>query len=438
MGHIAQGKDVFEELGRKIDGLGTRAPFNDTFYEILKELYTPDEAELVVRMPYGLSTVAEISEATKISGDRLKGLLDGLCNKGLVMDLWLNDEYRYSVSPMVIGIFEFTMMRVGEPANSKRWAKLFERYMCESDAFYAANFGHGEQLSVMRTVPHEQTLREEAYLEILDYERAESIIRDSEKCAIGICSCRHEKQHNGTQACDTPLEMCSTFNYGADYMIRRNLAKEVSTERMLANLAEARHRGLVLNADNVKKNVTFMCFCCKCCCNALAGISKHGYANAVVTSNYIAEPESESCTGCGKCARLCPVDAIEMVPVSSAGAKMKKRPKIDESLCLGCGVCSLKCPAGSMKLTRREKRVIVPETTFQKIILAGLERGTLQNQLFSNPDRLSHKFLRAFVGGFLRLPAVKRALMSDTVRSRFLSFVEKGARKQGKSWAVDL
>ena len=438
MGHIAQGKDIFEELGHKIDGLGTRAPFNDTFYEILKELYTSEEAELIVKMPYGLSTIEEIAKATEINGDRLRGLLEGLCNKGLVMDLWLNEEYRYSVSPMVIGIFEFTMMRVGEPANSKKWAKLFERYLCESDAFYAANFGKGEQLSVMRTVPHEETLREEAYLEILDFERAESIIRDSEKCGIGLCSCRHEKHHNGTQACDTPLEMCSTFNHGADYMIRRNLAKEVSTERMLANLEEARDRGLVINADNVKKNVSFMCFCCKCCCNALAGISKYGYANAVVTSNYIAEADGESCTGCGKCARLCPVDAIEMVEAVSAGGKVKKRPQIDESLCLGCGVCSLKCPAGSMKLTRREKRVIVPETTFRKVILAGLERGTLQNQLFSDPDRLSHKFLRAFVGGFLRLPAVKRTLMSDTVRSRFLSVIEKGARKQGKGWAVDL
>ncbi len=44
MGHLV-GKDVYRKLGRKIDGLTVRAPWNETLYKILKELYTEEEAD---------------------------------------------------------------------------------------------------------------------------------------------------------------------------------------------------------------------------------------------------------------------------------------------------------------------------------------------------------------------------------------------------------
>jgi len=76
-------------------------------------------------------------------------------------------------------------------------------------------------------------------MEILDYEKAASIIESSEKFSIGVCSCRHEKLHLGEKTCDVPLEKCSSFNYVADYLTRHNLAKEVSKSEMLENLAES-------------------------------------------------------------------------------------------------------------------------------------------------------------------------------------------------------
>jgi len=84
----------------------------------------------------------------------------------------------------------------------------------------------------------------------------------------------------------------------------------------------------------------------------------------------------------------------------------------------------------SMKLVKREQRVLHPETIFERLILACLERGTLQNQLFNDPQSISHKFLRGFFGGFLRIPPVKQALMSELLRSRFLSVMKAGAQKK--------
>jgi hypothetical protein len=40
--------------------------------------------------------------------------------------------------------------------------------------------------------------------------------------------------------------------------------------------------------------------------------------------------------------------------------------------------------------------------------------------------------MRGIVGGFLRLTPVKKALMSDALRSRFLSAIAAGAVRSGK------
>ena len=118
MGHLV-GKDLFRKLGTKIDGMEMRAPWNDRLHAVLKELYSPEEAELVLKMPYGFSTLERLEKVTGHARPALQRLLAGLTAKGLVMDLWLNDAYQYVPSPIVIGIFEFTMMRMSPDAKPK-------------------------------------------------------------------------------------------------------------------------------------------------------------------------------------------------------------------------------------------------------------------------------------------------------------------------------
>lgn len=419
MGHMA-GKDLYRKLGKKIDGLTARAPWNDTFYKILKELYTPQEAELVARMTYGLADADGIAKITGFEKNELQKLLDSLAEKGLIIDIWTGEKYLYAISPLIIGIFEFTMMRTRGELNMKEWARLFHEYLSDGNTYYRANWGKGKKISPLRVLPWEEALDNDAYVEILDYEKASSIIEGSSKFGIGICSCRHEKLHLGEKKCDVPLETCSTFGHSTDTMIRHGFARQVSKEEMRDNLARSKDLGLVLCADNVKKDISFICHCCGCCCNVLLGISRLGYPNVVVTSNYIARVDVDECVQCGDCVENCPIGAI-----STNGNG--DTPVVDESLCLGCGVCALDCSSHSLKLYEREKRVFHPSDTFERIILQSLEQGTLQNLLFNNPQSTAHGFMRGIVGGFLKLPPVKRALMSDTLRSRFLSAIRKGA-----------
>ncbi|UCE66598.1 MAG: 4Fe-4S binding protein [Candidatus Zixiibacteriota bacterium] len=415
MGHMV-GKDLYRKLGKKIDGLIMRAPWNDTFYQILKELYTEEEAEVIIKMPYGLSTLKDIAKTIKIENTNLQKILDGLAAKGLVFDIRGISGTRYIISPLMVGIFEYTMMRTGENLNTKRWARLFHDYMQDGE-FWAANLSHGEKISPLRALPHEGTVTEDEYVEVLDYEKATAIVEENKRFAIGICSCRHEKYHVGEKRCEVPLETCSSFGAAADYMIRGNFGREVSKSEMLESLERSREMRLVFSADNVKQGTSFICNCCSCCCNVMHGIKEFGYPNTIVTSNYIAKNDSDSCAECGDCAEVCPVNAIE--------AATDEAPVIDESICIGCGVCALECSTASMKLVKREQRVLHPENTFERVILQALERGNLQNLMFDNPQSLTHSFMRGFVGGFLRLPPVKKALISDKYRSRFLEFLSR-------------
>lgn len=430
MGHTSA-KDIYWKLGKKIDGSTTRAPWNQTLFEILRTLYSLQEAEVLVKMPYSLSTFEQVLTATKYDEIHLHKILDDLCGKGLVFDIWLNDKYYYIQAPMVVGIFEMTMMRTRGELHYAEWAKLFHEYLHGNDDFYAANFKKGEKLSPMRVVPHEETIDESAFVEILDYEKASAIVENSDRFSIGLCSCRHEKLHVGEKNCNTPLETCSSFGVNAELLIRNGFAREASKSEMLENVARSKEIGLVLTADNVQQEVGFMCHCCGCCCNLLLGVSKHGYPNSVVTSTYIAEVTEEKCTGCEKCSSACPIDAITMMSDGQPGSGKKKLAVVDKSICLGCGVCGLSCNKKAIKLIKRTQRVLHPENTFQRVILASLENGTLQNQLFSEPQKISHKFLRGFVGGFLRIPLVKQSLMNDQLRSRFLSVMESAAKKRG-------
>jgi ferredoxin len=437
MGHNA-GKDIYRKLGRKIDGLTMRAPWNDALYSILKELYTAEDAELIIKMPYGFATLDRLAKVTGIAPPQLERQLESLCPRGLVMDICIGGEYYYTPSPFAVGFFEFTMMRTRGEVDFPKMAKLFRAYL-DDGLFLAANAGSGQRISFMRALPWEGCVEDEDHIEVLDYEKASAIVEATDRFALGVCACRHQRRHLGEDQCKAPHDNCSVFgSSGVDFMLRNGFGREVSKTEMLENIARSRELGLVINADNVQRSVRFMCHCCSCCCEAVQGITKHGYTNTVVTSSFIAGFNQELCKGCGTCSRRCPISAIELVNDSDSKFRKNGRPQVDESFCIGCGVCAVHCRSGAMKLRKRAQRFIHPESTFERVILQCLENGTLQNQLFDDPGRKTQAFLRGVVGGFLRLPPVKRALMSDALRSRFLHAMKFGARAAGKQMLTEL
>ena len=429
MGHIVA-KDIYGPLGEKIDSLSVRTPQTEAFHAMLRQLYSTEEAELIVAMPFGLSTLGRIARISGRSEDNIKPILERLCDKGLVVDLDLGGKYRYMPAPFVIGIFEFTMMRTNLADDDLgEYARLFTDYM-EEGAFYSANFKDGQQVSIARSLPHTEHLGD--HVEILDYERVDRIIDEADFFSVSNCSCRHKKLHAGKKTCKVPLETCTSFGRAAEYLVRHDMGREISRSEMHDIAQRSKELQLVFSVDNVRNQPSFICHCCGCCCGILDGINKHGYANTIVSSTLVPKVVMEDCNGCQKCARACHISAITLIPEAKKTTRKRMfMPVIDEDLCIGCGVCSLVCDPAAINMETREQKVIHPANTFERIILQCLERGTLQNQLFDEPDNLSHKAMRGIVGGFLRLPPVKKALMTDMLRSRFLAGLSGVAKSNG-------
>ncbi len=411
MGHIRNGQGVYGRLQKRLDRFPIGAPAAPALYEILKRLYTEEEAEIACRIPIRPTDLAGISRRTGKSPESLLPLLERMAEKGLVMDFEHKGRVQYLLSPTVLGFFEYAFMRVRDDIPQKEVARYMVEYAHDRPDFARSVFAGKVQAG--RTLVHETAVDPEDATGILDHERAERIVREAKAWAVSLCYCRHVMEHEG-RACAKPMEVCTTLNGAADFLVRRGLARKISREEALEIFAATREAGLVHIVDNVKRSPAYVCHCCGCCCAMLSAINRFKMFDAVVTSPFLAEVDAERCTGCGSCARKCPVGAIE---VRKDGTDAKAA--VFGESCLGCGVCRPACAQGAIRMDPKRQRVLVPENAWQRAVIMAIERGKFQNLLFDDFDRLDHAALRAITRIVIALPPVKKALLSEQVRSRF-------------------
>ncbi|MCL5966113.1 MAG: 4Fe-4S dicluster domain-containing protein [Deltaproteobacteria bacterium] len=411
MGHLGNGQGVYGRLRKRLDRYPIGAPPAPALYEILKRLFSEKEAFVASKMPLRFVDLAGIARRTKIREAELLPLLETMAGKGLVMDFTRDGQTLYILSPTLLGFFEFAFMRVRDDIPQKELAHDMVEYVHEAPEFVRSIFAGKVQPG--RALVHESAIDPEDAPRVFDYERAAHLIGEARMCAVSLCYCRHVMEHEG-KSCSRPLEVCTTFNGGADFLTRRGLARRISKEEALEIFAATREAGLVHIADNVKKRPTFICHCCGCCCGLLTAINRFKLFGAVVTSPFSAAVDTAKCIGCGLCAKRCPIAAIAV-----EGTEREAKASIDERACLGCGVCRPACAKGALRMAPRKERVLVPEDAWHKTVLMAIERGKFADLLFGE-DRLDHAVLRAITRIVVSLPPVKKALLAKQVDSRYL------------------
>jgi ferredoxin len=309
-------------------------------------------------------------------------------------------------------------MRVRSDLPQKEIAKYMVTYAHDEPDFARSVFAGTTQAG--RTLIHEDAVDPADLTRILDHERATHIVKEAKSWAVSLCYCRHIQEHEG-KACGKPMEVCTTLNSAADYVVRHGLGRKISKEETLDIFARTRAEGLVHIGDNVKRRPAFVCHCCGCCCAMLSAINRFKMFDAVVTSPFEAAIDRAGCNGCGLCAKKCPVGALRV-----EGEGKGKKAALDPAICLGCGVCKPACARGALSMTARGERVMVPETAWQRAVVMAIERGKFQNLLFDDFDRLDHAALRAVTRIVIGLPPVKKALLSRQVQSRFFRALAGG------------
>ncbi len=116
--------------------------------------------------------------------------------------------------------------------------------------------------------------------------------------------------------------------------------------------------GLVHSTTNVQTNPQFICNCCICACGILRGLTELHNPRAVAKSNFIPSRDSDLCTNCKKCIRICPMKAnIYHAPHDNE----LERILFQEERCIGCGLCAYHCPKDAIKLVKVKDEL--PERT---------------------------------------------------------------------------
>lgn len=425
MGHEHGNFREYRLLQQHLDKTPTGAPYSPTLIEILKLLFTSQEAELAQKLPLGLKPIDSVASSLGMEKEKLSEKITDMAERGLVFDLHIKNRRYVALAPIVIGFFEFTFMRTRDNLPMAELAKLFDTYMEHEDKFARSVFQKQTQLG--RTLVQEDALPDGDFTEILDWERATNIIQGAHTLAVSLCPCRHKRSHIN-KACNRPQRVCLSLNYGATPMIQAKLAEQITTNEAMEILQKSKEAGLAQTGDNVQRNPTYICNCCGCCCGMMQAARTFTIKNAIVSSNWVMEVNLENCKGCGKCAAACPIHAIE-IREEKNGDKTKRWAVVDQSICLGCGVCHRACKFGGNILKPREKRVYTPETVFDKVILMAIERGKLSHMIFDQPTKFSYRALGRIASLIENSPPYKAMMAIKPLKSAFLNAIVKRARK---------
>ena len=354
MGHHQDSRDSIIPLIDRLNKYPIGLPDSDTLQRILAILFSADEAFVASRFPLQEASLRELARATGWTGDRLEPILEAMAEKGLIMDLIYNGCQYYLLMPGLIGFFEFTFMKRRQDLPVEELAQLMHEYLFEDPDNSMGREMFGSTTQLTRALTYEDHIPVESV--VTTWESAKEIVKTAGYGAIGLCYCRHKKEHLGGRcAKKAPTEeICISLGTAARFMVRRGFAEERSVDELLAVLDRARRLNLTHITDNIRHKPSFICNCCSCCCELLGGVMR-GFPDGVAKAPFVLQVDEESCLGCGLCWENCNVGAIE--PGAANGEKIAR---VSEQKCLGCGACISACSTGSLSLLPVE-RLLPPD-----------------------------------------------------------------------------
>lgn len=415
MGHLTT-KDAYKSLEERINWFTQGAPASETLYKILQVLYTEEEAKWVALLPVRPFTIKRAARVWGTTEAKAEKVLDHLCEKALLVDSEYHGIRKFVMPPPMAGFIEFALMRTRGDIDQKYLGELYYQYMNVEEDFVKDLF-FATETRLGRVYVQEPVLTNDKTNHILDYERASHIIEEAEYIGLGMCYCRHKMYHAGHPCeIDAPWDVCLTFgNVARSLAENGGYARLIEKAEAMDALERSYESNLVQIGENVRENPAFICNCCGCCCEALQAARKFSPMQPVATTNYIPKISLDKCVGCGKCAKVCPILAIEM-----AGDSKKKKAEVDTEICLGCGVCARNCLVKAIEMERRPVQVITPVNSTHRFVLQAIEKGTLQNLVFDNQAFANHRAMAAVFGTILKLPPMKQALASKQFKSVYL------------------
>jgi electron transport complex protein RnfB len=340
---------AYRDLQKHLDkqAVGFPATKSGVELRILKELFSPEQANLALHITYKPRSARELYNSVKGSGmslKKVKSLLEEMEKNGAILCTMKNGVEHYLTLPLLVGVVELHANK----ATPQFWADFGEYTGGEFGKAFATT-----KISQMRTIPVEKSIQVEQ--RVTTYDQIRDIINSTEGL-IGInpCMCREGSKQRGRPCKVTSrLDTCMVFGDWARHFISAGLSREITREEALEIIRENEEDGLVLQPNNYQK-IDFVCSCCGCCCGVLTRQKMLPKPAENWAHNFYSTVETELCTACGTCVERCQMDAIKLN--EPAGYVV-----INLDRCIGCGNCAAVCPSEALKLVKKEKEAVPPE-----------------------------------------------------------------------------
>jgi Pyruvate/2-oxoacid:ferredoxin oxidoreductase delta subunit len=349
---------------------------------LLKTIFTPDEAMAATHLDYKHKTVDQIFETARAdveSREELTRLLDATVAKGGIARRERDGQKEYAVVPLVLwGMYEQQLKRL-----SPEFLSHYAEYM---QGEFALELATGS-LPMMRVIPVEESIPVDHA--VATYDELRGLIKQADdRITIQECMCRKIKDLQG-DSCEATdrREVCMSMGDLADLYAEEGWGRRITQEEALEIARKNEEEGLVLMPGNVV-DTQFMCSCCSDCCAMLSMMKYVPKPAAMLAHNFYAQVDVERCTGCGVCVDRCPTVAIKSDDTEYG---------VDLTRCIGCGVCVPVCPEDAMLLVKKEAETVPPQTEedrFDAMLdykksLSGKVKGALTKTMIRVASRFS-------------------------------------------------
>ena len=340
-------KDIYVDLAKHLENLIMGYPYTEELIDLLKEMFTPDEAQAAIAIPNNLAPlevvgIDSIVSRTDLPESTVIQALKSLADRSMIYSAPMKDGTQgYALLQVGYGVPQTFFWGGQHDEKAKRMARLVLNYFSTSTT--GRVYG-GAATKTYKYSPANLTI-EVPMQGAMPNEQIGSIVEATTKIAVAHCPCRMSANILGRTDCPHSLENCLKYDEMAEFVVDQGLAREISKDEANHILKASEKEGLVHMVDNAQGQIKHTCNCCGHYCWNVGIIRRRKIPRDQLMAVYfIRDTELAECIGCGACEEICPVDAVTMVD---------NQPVVDENWCIGCGVCAVSCPAEVISIKRR-------------------------------------------------------------------------------------
>ena len=341
------------EFMDKLPGGYPRTP-SGVEMKILKKLFRPEDAELVMKLTRHPEELSAIAERTGIPRDQLERRLDDLAGRGLIFRERVGERKNYMAAHFVVGVYEMQLQHL-----DREFCQWFEEYL----PFLALSL-RAAKVGQLRVIPVHSALSPAK--PVAPYAAVRELVKSQELIAVQECICKKEQGLLGKE-CSRPHEVCLVFGQFARSSIDEGAGRQISLEECLGILDLAEKNALVLSPSNTQE-LSFICCCCSCCCPTLRLGKFLPRPQDEVISYFEAKIDPELCSACGDCLDRCQIEAIR---------EGKNFFEVIDGRCIGCGLCVADCPEEAIVLEPRPGAQPPPKDLYEVWDLMAKARGVV-------------------------------------------------------------